>query len=178
MAGARAAFRSALHSYRSGTVATRFWSVLANKLTGCRAFGARTIEALDFGVGGYGSAQELITLRTQVWKYDPDMVLLAFYPGNDVLNNERTINPNNGDEAPYFIERNGTLVIDGTHMSPLRWVVGDGDVSVPGDDALGVLEGAEGVVVGDDSVVLVGQGVRPEPLSHSALAHEPGAAVR
>ena len=89
-----------------------FWSVLARKLGECGAFGGKKIEALDFGVGGYGTAQELITLRTRVWKYDPDMVLLAFYPGNDVLNNEQRVNPNNGEDAPYFVFKEGTLVLD------------------------------------------------------------------
>ena len=36
------------------------------------------------GVSGYGTTQELVTLREKVWRYSPDMVLLAVTTNNDV----------------------------------------------------------------------------------------------
>ncbi len=87
-----------------------FWAVLERRLRGCPALGGREPEVLNFGVSGYGTAQELITLRTRVWRYDPDLVLLAFFSGNDVRNNSRALN--RGEQAPYFVLKDGRLVLD------------------------------------------------------------------
>lgn len=88
-----------------------FWSLLEKELASCPAVSGRRVEALDFGVSGYGTAQELLTLRHRVWKYQPDLVLLAFYSGNDVRNNWR---PLELDPArPYLIPRpDGSLALD------------------------------------------------------------------
>lgn len=91
-----------------------FWALLETELTRCPAVSegsGRRVQALDFGVSGYGTAQELLTLRHRVWKYDPDLVLLAFYSGNDVRNNWR---PLELDPArPYFIPQpDGSLALD------------------------------------------------------------------
>src|SRR5437773_186695 len=49
-----------------------FWSVMEKKLEECGAFPARKIEVINFGVSGYGTAQELLTVREKVEKYSPD----------------------------------------------------------------------------------------------------------
>src|SRR5262249_33075909 len=66
-----------------------FWSLLRSRLERCGFAGGRRIETVNFGVSGYGTADELLTLRERAWRYQPDMVLLAFFPGNDVRNNSR-----------------------------------------------------------------------------------------
>src|SRR5258708_2155036 len=66
-----------------------FWSLLPERLKSCGFAGGRQIEALTFGVSGYGPAHELLTLQHRVWQYSPDLVLLAFFPGNDVRNNSQ-----------------------------------------------------------------------------------------
>ena len=38
----------------------------------------RHVEVINFGVSGFGTTQELLTLEYKVWKYSPDVVLLAF----------------------------------------------------------------------------------------------------
>ncbi|MBV8202830.1 MAG: SGNH/GDSL hydrolase family protein, partial [Acidobacteria bacterium] len=81
--------------------AQTFWKLLERQLAGCTAGEGRTVEALDFGVAGYGTAQELLTLRRQVWRFQPDVVLLAFYPGNDVRNNARPLEMD--PLRPYFV---------------------------------------------------------------------------
>lgn len=88
-----------------------FWALLERELARCPAAAGRRIEALNFGVSGYGTAQELLTLRHHVWKYDPDLVLLAFYSGNDVRDNWR---PLELDPArPYLVPRpDGSLALD------------------------------------------------------------------
>lgn len=87
-----------------------FWAVIERELGGCAALGGMTVEVLNFGVSGYGTAQELLTLRHVVPDYGPDVVLLAFLAGNDVGNNSRALeqDPN----RPYFEYREGRLTLD------------------------------------------------------------------
>ncbi|HSN87204.1 MAG TPA: SGNH/GDSL hydrolase family protein [Thermoanaerobaculia bacterium] len=81
-----------------------FWALLEKELAACPAVatpqGKKTVQAVSFGVSGYGTAQELLTLRHEVWDYEPDLVLLAFYSGNDVRNNYRPLEQDPG--RPYF----------------------------------------------------------------------------
>jgi hypothetical protein len=87
-----------------------FWSLLPRRLEGCGFAAGRRIETLNFGVSGYGTGHELLTLRARVWQYSPDMVLLAFFPGNDVRNNSRALENLKG--RPYFSLEDGRLVLD------------------------------------------------------------------
>ncbi|MEG3926753.1 SGNH/GDSL hydrolase family protein [Microcoleus sp. T3_D1] len=65
-----------------------FWSKLERKLGNCEAVkGRKNVEVMNFGVQGYSTAQALIMLRKKVWDYNPDIVILAFFIGNDVINN-------------------------------------------------------------------------------------------
>lgn len=91
-----------------------FWSVLERRLNACAA---RKVEVLNFGVSGYGTAHELIQLRRDVWQYDPDIILLAFFTGNDVRNNQRELNEN--APAPYYSVRDGRLVLDDSFRAQL-----------------------------------------------------------
>ncbi len=87
-----------------------FWSVLEKRLQSCEAFHDRQVEVINFGVSGYGTAQELITLRRRVWDYAPDIVLLAVTTNNDITDNSRALKRT--DEIPYFIHREGQLSLD------------------------------------------------------------------
>ncbi|HEV7893043.1 MAG TPA: SGNH/GDSL hydrolase family protein [Pyrinomonadaceae bacterium] len=87
-----------------------FWSVMERRLQDCHALQGRRVEVINFGVSGYGTAQELITLREKVWEYSPDVVLLAVTTNNDVLDNSRALKLT--DEIPYFTLRDGQLVLD------------------------------------------------------------------
>src|SRR6266487_1909597 len=82
-----------------------FWAHLERELTASHAFGQRRVEVLNFGVSGYGTAQELLTLRHRAWSYSPDIVLLAFFPGNDVRNNSKVLEPEK--LRPFFVIRDG-----------------------------------------------------------------------
>ena len=92
-----------------------FWSVMERRVKECGAFGTRDVEVLNFGVSGYGTAQELLTLRHRVSEYSPDMVVLAFYPGNDVRNNSRELEPMK--LRPFFRLQKGALVLDNGFLS-------------------------------------------------------------
>jgi lysophospholipase L1-like esterase len=56
-----------------------------------RDSGAAAIEVISAGVSGYGTASEVLYFEQKGKRYQPDLVLLAFYPGNDVKNNSPTL---------------------------------------------------------------------------------------
>ena len=87
-----------------------FWSLLERKLQECNAFPGKNVEVINFGVSGYGTAQELMTLRQKVWDYSPDLVVLAFTTYNDIYDNSRALSRT--EEVPYFVYRNGELTYD------------------------------------------------------------------
>jgi hypothetical protein len=87
-----------------------FWSLLERKLSDCNALPGKQIEVINFGVSGYGTAQELMTLRQKVWDYSPDVVVLGFTTLNDIYDNSRALSKS--EEVPYFIYRNGALEYD------------------------------------------------------------------
>ena len=49
-----------------------------------RRVGTSRIEVLNFGVGGYGFEDELLLLREEVLKFEPDDILIVSYNGNDI----------------------------------------------------------------------------------------------
>jgi hypothetical protein len=86
-----------------------FWKVMQQKLAGCNAFGGKRVEVINFGVSGYGTAQEYLTLKEKVWKYSPDIVLLAVTTNNDITDNYRKFK---GTEIPYFVYKDDELALD------------------------------------------------------------------
>jgi hypothetical protein len=89
-----------------------FWSKLERKLGNCEAVkGRKNVEVINFGVQGYGTAQELMMLRKKVWDYSPDIVILAFFIGNDVINNSPKLEYDR--YRPFFAyDASGKLVPD------------------------------------------------------------------
>ncbi|MEW5956638.1 MAG: SGNH/GDSL hydrolase family protein [Chloroflexota bacterium] len=57
----------------------------------------RPVEVLNAGVGGWGTDQQAIFYVAEGFRYEPDLVLLAFFIRNDAINNY----------DPLEIERNG-----------------------------------------------------------------------
>lgn len=62
------------------TLADTWQKVMARELSSALSIEA---ESYNFGVSGYGTDQEWLTLPEKVWQFLPDMVILAFSP-NDV----------------------------------------------------------------------------------------------
>ncbi|MCU7905769.1 MAG: SGNH/GDSL hydrolase family protein [Candidatus Thiodiazotropha sp. (ex Epidulcina cf. delphinae)] len=92
-------------------VEMRYTEILENEINNnCNALGGRKVEVLNFGMSGYGTAQELQVLRHKVWKYSPDLVILGFLPYNDVRNNSRALEKNDG--IPYFLYKDEKLELD------------------------------------------------------------------
>ena len=98
-----------------------FWSLLERKLEECSAFPGKHVEVMNFGVSGYGTAQELLTLRQKVWDYSPDIVVLAFTTYNDIYDNSRALSKT--PDVPYFTYRSGELVYDASFRdsSAYQW---------------------------------------------------------
>jgi hypothetical protein len=86
-----------------------FTNYIAPAAAYCDALKGKRIETLTFGVSGYGSAQELLMLRENVFKYSPDLVLLVFTTNNDVSDNLKTLKQS---PIPYFEGRDGGLTLD------------------------------------------------------------------
>jgi hypothetical protein len=93
------------------------------------ADGGRPVEVINAGVAAYGTGQEALLLEQEAYKYQPDAVLLLFYVGNDVANNNYRLElwDNNLKLAlrPYFdIDRQGQLrMIPGPPPTPQTGVV-------------------------------------------------------
>jgi hypothetical protein len=88
-----------------------FWMVMEERLQGCRAFNeGKRVEVINFGVSGYGTAQELLTLREHAWDYSPDIVMLAMTTNNDITDNSRALKKT--EEIPYFVYRDDQLTLD------------------------------------------------------------------
>jgi hypothetical protein len=49
----------------------------------------RPVEVLNTGVSGFSTAEAYLYLERELWKYQPDLVLLSFYV-NDIVDNVRT----------------------------------------------------------------------------------------
>jgi hypothetical protein len=76
---------------------------------------ADRLEVLNFGVGGYGTAQELLTYKCFARTFRPDIVLLAFYPGNDLKDNVKALSGNY--PRPYFVLGQHGLELDDSFRS-------------------------------------------------------------
>jgi hypothetical protein len=90
--------------------AEAYWAVMASSLQRCSGLNGRNVQVINFGVSGYGTSQELLTLQHRVWKYSPDLVLLAFTPGNDVSDNSRNLK--RVDHHPYHVYQGDKLILD------------------------------------------------------------------
>lgn len=90
----------------------RFTSVVERQLAGCAAGAGRRVEVLNFGVSGFGTAQEYLLLRDRVLRYAPDIVVLAFLPGNDFTDNVRALDPSQASRPYVTLNGSGQIVWD------------------------------------------------------------------
>jgi hypothetical protein len=92
-----------------------FWHVLEKELGRCPEFAARNVEVINFGVSGYGTGQQWQMLQEKVWKYAPDLVILAFFTHNDISDNVRELSKQyygfEREDAPFFSLENGAIQV-------------------------------------------------------------------
>lgn len=89
-------------------VEVTYWWQLEQKLGACPRFAGSKVEVLNFGVRGYSTAQELLTWRLRVRAHRPDLVILAYYPENDLVENTPALSAK-GSLAPFFVYRGDEL---------------------------------------------------------------------
>jgi hypothetical protein len=95
-----------------------FCAVAEHALGGCKRLGGKRVQVMDFGTDAYGTAQELVALRRHAWQYSPDLVVLAFFSGNDLRNNSTTIE---SDKCrPFYVFEGGQLMLGGP-FERSRW---------------------------------------------------------
>jgi hypothetical protein len=102
-----------------------FWRVLERELNRDTTRHSSRVEVLNFGVNGYSTAQELLTLGCCVWAYTPDIVLLAFYPGNDLHDNSPALDWSPTRYArPYFTRTPAGWSVDRSFKRSWRYRAG------------------------------------------------------
>jgi hypothetical protein len=117
------------------------------------------VEVLNCGVNGYSPLQELLLLRREVNRYQPDLVVLALFLDNDVAGCHPSLNTT-ANQSPSARLENGKLVFEFTrpeeshasyHREPIysirkcsatyRWLRAGGDrragAEAAGDGTLG-----------------------------------------
>lgn len=87
-----------------------FWAVLERELQAMAEYRDQTVEVINFGVSGFGTVQEWQMLEHYARDYSPDVVLLAFLPGNDIRNNSRELEPDH--RRPFAWLNDGELQLD------------------------------------------------------------------
>lgn len=91
-----------------------WWWQLPRALDACTR--GKTVEVLNFAVGGYGTAQELVMLETTAMRYRPDLVLVQFSSRDDVVDNSFALTPRK-DRPFYFLDAKGVARIDESFSS-------------------------------------------------------------
>jgi len=99
-------------------VGDRFTDFLPGRLSGCSVLQGKRPEVINMGVAGYGPAQELILARQRAFAYQPDLVIQAFYSGNDVGDSNRALHEGML-KRPYFVYRGDRLEEDDSFRSEL-----------------------------------------------------------
>jgi len=86
---------------------------LLERQLNAEAGGPPAFEVINGGVSAWGTDNELLFFRNEGWKYHPDLVLLAFNTGNDVLENDQPLM--RATDFPYldkpYFELNGSHLV-------------------------------------------------------------------
>jgi hypothetical protein len=155
-----------------------FSTLLGRDLGSCAGLNGRKVEVLNFGVGSYGTAQELLTLRMDALRFSPDLVLLAFFPGNDFEDNSKELTLAEGWKIPkpVYVHVNGELVLDQTfrRSSGSRLLY----ESVHHSRVLEVVnEARRAWVVRKEVAAAAGQQPKPEPATAEGIYAPPESAA-
>ena len=96
-----------------------YWKQVERRLNADEQRANLRYESLGFGIGGYGTTQELLTLRLHALQFTPDLVVLAMFLGNDLAENSQRISAATDDSfRPFHVYRQGELVLDNSFRDP------------------------------------------------------------
>ena len=105
---------------RQMPVEETYWHRLGEALATCPALGGKDVEVLNFGIGGYSTTQSLLTYEMDARRFQPDLVLLGFFSGNDIRENSRALSADKPDwkmHRPFHDLDEGELTL--TPPAPL-----------------------------------------------------------
>jgi hypothetical protein len=86
-------------------------SVFEKSLEQCVGSDGPKIEVLNFGVVGYNLAQDYLALKQKIWKYNPQVIVVAL-GDNAPIENSRELDPTFTRPRPYFVLHNGAVSLD------------------------------------------------------------------
>ncbi len=89
-----------------------FYAVATDTVRNCTE---SPVESYNFGVGGHGTAQQLLMYESRAKQLQPDIVVLALFTGNDLRNNVEALE--NDPLRPYFLEGQDTLIHDTSFLT-------------------------------------------------------------
>jgi hypothetical protein len=89
-----------------------YFSVAERELNSTLPSGSPKVEVINFGVGGYGLGPQYLTLKEQVWKYDPQIVIVADPIDALIMRSSRRLFFGDSFGAPFFVIHDGNLEFD------------------------------------------------------------------
>ena len=95
-----------------------FWSVLEQQLQADFRHAGKQVEVIAMGISGWGTAQQSLALEHYGFIYDPDLVVLAFFGANDLINNSRELQ-REGSRPYYVLEGDGLRLDESFHSDPV-----------------------------------------------------------
>lgn len=105
-----------------------YWNQLGKELGACPALAGLELEVLNFGIGGYGTGQALLTYELDARRFEPDLVLLGFFAGNDVRENSKALSMGRDNwlsSRPFYHQlADGRLKLSPPEQLPAwkRWI--------------------------------------------------------
>src|SRR5262245_13923877 len=63
------------------------------------------VELMNFGRSGFTTTEELLVIRDEVLEFSPDLIVLFFYPPNDIMDISKDLSPET--LRPFFLSDNG-----------------------------------------------------------------------
>lgn len=98
-----------------------YWHRLGEALDTCPVLDGLEIEVLNFGIGGFSTAQAMLSYEHDARRFEPDLVLLGFFAGNDVRENSEALNEDKGSwlaHKPYYELVDGELRLSPPETMP------------------------------------------------------------
>jgi hypothetical protein len=89
-----------------------YFSVAERELNRTLPGGSPKVEVINFGVGGYGLGPQYLTVKEQVWKYDPQIVIVADPIDALIMRSSRRLYFGDSFGAPFFVIHDGSLEFD------------------------------------------------------------------
>jgi hypothetical protein len=89
-----------------------YFQVAERELNRTLPSGSPKIEVINFGVGGYGLGPQYLTVQEQIWKYDPQIVIVADPIDAYIMRSTRRLYFGDSFGAPFFAVHDGNLELD------------------------------------------------------------------